>query len=156
MAATIIHFGADLAARIPVLQSAGFQVDTCSSIDSLIERMDRKEVDAVVVPEQPWLNVDGVVSVTRSRASILAILFAETQSQPCKTDFDLVVPAFTLPQKWLADIMELMAQSKALQAESQRLQAAASALRGESSAVRQRSAEERERTKELTKQFSQK
>jgi len=71
MAANIIHLGVDLATRVPVLKSAGFQVDICSSIDSLIETLEREEVDAVVAPQNPDLNLGSVVALPAPDQTLL-------------------------------------------------------------------------------------
>lgn len=154
MATTIIHFGADLAARIPVLQSAGFMVDVCSSIDSLIERMQQEESDAVVVSERQELNLDSVITAARSYTPTPLILFAREQNLQNEADFDLVIAPFTPPRQWLTNIVELIARSKTLQAESESLRAEASALRSESRAARQQIEKQCERTRELKKNFS--
>ena len=114
MTANIIHFGVDPATRVPVLESAGFQVDICSSIDSLIDTLGRERVDAVVVPQDQELNLDSVASITQSRPNTPVIVFAEAPSQLCDAKFDLVIPVLTPPREWLAHIASLIAQSKNL------------------------------------------
>jgi hypothetical protein len=114
MATHIIHFGVDLSTRVPVLESAGFQVDICSSIDSLIDILGREQVDAVVVPQDPESNLYSVASITQSRPNTPVIVFAEAPSQLCGANFDLVIPVLTPPREWLAHIASLIAQSKNL------------------------------------------
>jgi hypothetical protein len=132
MSARVIHFGVDIAARVPVMQSAGFQVDLCSSIGSLIKRLERRPVDAVVVPDKPGLRLARLVKVVRSCPPTSLILFADGLRRTDGAEVDLVIPALTSPQEWLAKIAELIAQSKALRGESQLLSAEASLLRGDS------------------------
>lgn len=156
MAATIIHFGVDLAARVPVLESAGFEVDICSSIDSLMERVQRESTDAVVVPERQELNLGGVITVVRSYTLTSLVLFAQGRDQRYEADFDLIIEPFTPPQQWVKHIAELIAQSKVLQAESRYLQAQASTLRGESRATRQQIVKQYQRARELRKHFPSK
>jgi hypothetical protein len=153
VSAHVIHFGVDIAARVPVMQSAGFQVDLCSSIDSLIKRLERRSVDAVVVPDKPGLRLARLVTVVRSCPPTSLILFADGLRRTDGAEVDLVIPALTSPQEWLAKIAELIAQTKALRAESQLLCAEASLLRGESRAVRNRSEAQRERAEEMRKDF---
>ena len=136
MAVSLVHFGVDVACRIPVLQSAGFQVALCSSVDSLIEILERERIDAVVISQRPELKVNSVVSAVHSRGpSTFVILFAEGPGQPYGTEADLVIPVLTPPWEWLAKIAELIAQRKALRAESQSLRAVVSLLRNESRAA---------------------
>jgi hypothetical protein len=153
LAATIVHFGVDRAARIPVLASAGFEVDICSSIDSLIETLERQHVAAVVLPDKPTVNPEGIVDLIRSESATPLILFAEQPGQPYDKNFDLVIPVLTPPQKWLADIVQLIAHTKAVIANSQSLHAQTSVLRNESRASRQRLEQEIKRARVLKNDF---
>lgn len=153
MATSLVHFGVDVARRIPVLQSAGFQVDLCSSIDSLIETLEREPVDAVIVSQTPELKVESVVSVVHSRPATSVILFSEEPGQPSGAEADLVIPVLTPPWEWLANIEEFIAQSKARRAVSQSLRAEASRSRSESIAAGHRGANQVERVEDIRKHF---
>jgi hypothetical protein len=156
MAATIVHFGVDSAIRVPVLKSAGFEVDVCSSVDSLIEELERRHVDAVVLPDKSAENLDSIVTFARWRPSTSVVVFEEVPDQPDDAKFDLVVPVFTPPQKWLADIAQLIAESKAARADAQSLRARSSKLREEMKAVELRVWEQCELSAKLTQRFSEK
>lgn len=150
MAANLVHFGADDACRTLVLQSAGFVVKPCSSIDALAKILEREQADAVVIPQRPELKVDSVVSVVHSRPSTSVILFAEEPGQPHGTEADLVIPALTPPWEWVPKIAELIAQSRALRAKSS-LRAEVSLMMNESRAPGHRMAKQVERVEEIGK-----
>ena len=153
MASTIIHFGADPCRRIPVLESAGFEVNVRSSVELLIEELQRQDAAAVAVPEQRGLKIKNLITEVRSCSLAPVILFESGLSQQLEAEFDLVIPVLTSPERWLQDIAKLIDRSKTVFREAQELRARSSALVNESRAVRRLVREEAERARELRKDF---
>jgi hypothetical protein len=138
---------------IPVLESAGFRVNVRSSIELLIEELQRQDAAAVAVPEQLGLKVENLITEVRSRSSAPVILFESGLGQQLEAEFDLVIPVLTSPERWLQDIAGLINRSRTVLREAQELHAQSSALRNESRAVRRRAREEAERPRELSRVF---
>lgn len=148
MAATIIHVGRDMCHRLPVLESAGYKVETCTSIIELGRALNAMpQLDAVLISEGIRGANPETVSMVRSRSSAPVILFRESQLSFSESAFDLVVPVLVPPQTWLAEIAAVIARCRSLRAETQGL-GKKSALKRESRLARAKSSAERRRARQ--------
>lgn len=137
MAARVIHVGADSCHRLPVLESAGYEVDTCISVPELREALTSpRQIDAVLISEGTEGAHPEAVQVARSHCSAPIVLFRETQLNFAESPFDLVVPILISPQVWLEDIAALIARCRALRADTQALCQKSAELRRQTEAVR--------------------
>lgn len=154
MLSKVIHVGVDICHRLPVLESAGYQVEACTSIPEIQAALDAQEPpDAVLISEGDGGGAHlTVVSLVRERSSAPIVLFRETQRDYSQAAFDLVVPVLDPPASWLADIAALIARSQKLMAESQALQQQSADLRRESSMIRAQSSRERQRSQRQREQ----
>lgn len=149
MAARVIHVGTDSCHRLPVLESAGYEVDTCISVPELrIALTSVKQLDAVLISEGAEGAHSDAVSVARSHSTAPIVLFRETQLSFAESPFDLVVPILISPQVWLEDIAALIARCRALRANAQALCDQSAELQRQSRAVRASSKRERQRSKQ--------
>lgn len=152
MPSKVIHVGEDICHRLPVLESAGYRVEACTSIPEIQAALDPKEPpDAVLISEGNGTHLK-IVSVVRQFSSAPIVLFRETQREFSQAAFDLVIPVLDPPAAWLADIAALIARSRKLIAESQALQKQSADLRRESSMIRAQSGRERERSRRQREQ----
>ncbi len=146
MAARVIHVGTDTCHRLPVLESAGYRVDTCLSLPELRKTLAMKlEVDAVLIREGTEGALPDAVQLTRSHSSAPIVLFRETQLDFTESCFDLVVPILAPPQTWLADIAALITRCQSLRATAQALHSQSAELRHQSQLARAESTQERKR-----------
>jgi hypothetical protein len=147
VASRVIHVGTDSCHRLPVLESAGYQVDTCISALELQNALTAaQELDAVLISEGAGGPHPDVVLLARSRSSAPIVLFRETQLTLSESSFDLVVPVLDPPQTWLADIAALIARCQSLRFQSQALCNESVELRRESQLARTKSSRERQRS----------
>jgi hypothetical protein len=145
MATSVIHFGEDICFRLPVLESAGYSVAECHSIELLSAAL-RHNPEAVLLEEEPQSLIEAAAFLTRSRSAASLILFHSEVDSFTAGDFDLVIPSLTPPEEWLSEIADLLQQSRTIRAESQTLLKASSSLRQDSAAVRKAVSEERARS----------
>lgn len=146
MMARVIHVGTDTCHRLPVLQSAGYRVDTCISLPELRDALTaHKQLHAVLIREGTEGAHPDAVQLTRLYSSAPIVLFRETQLDFAESCFDLVVPILVPPQTWLADIAALIARCQSLRATARALCNQSTALRSESELARADSGRERKR-----------
>jgi len=147
VAARVIHIGTDTCRRLPVLESAGYQVQTCISVPELRDALAvDQQLDAVLISEGAEGVSPDAVLLTRSHSSAPIVLFRETQLTFSESLFDLVVPVLDPPQTWLADIAALIARCQSLRAHAQALCNESAELRRESGLARTKSSRERQRS----------
>jgi CRP/FNR family transcriptional regulator len=114
MATRIIHFGVDDLQRLQVLRNAGYTVDRCNSIAGF-----RKIVwsvgnaDAVAFTDPEERTGDEVFVMIRSASPAPLILFEGSHRARNESEFNLIVKAFTPPEKWLKDVGALIERSRA-------------------------------------------
>ena len=119
----ILHVGADICRRIPVMESAGLQVfQTEDSIPAIRKAFDRGDSFSAItfqteVSALPW----GLVSLTRTLSAAPLILFENPYIYCEKSSFDLVVPAGTSPSRWLKKLQGVIEASRKLREYSSRL-----------------------------------
>jgi hypothetical protein len=135
--ASIIHIGTDDCHRIAVLEHAGYFVNSCTSFNQLLEALTGIPLpDAVAVSESfDELPVKAVFMARATSTTIPLILFQNASpliSRYDQSDFDLVVPAFANPHKWVVEVQAFLEESRAIRARTE-------ALREESLLLRQRS-----------------
>jgi hypothetical protein len=125
MAARIIYFGPDTCHRLPILSTAGYTIDNCTSIEQLraaLKTVD--QADAVLLTDS-GNGVPEAIDFVASHSALPLILFCDSQSNSPGSGVDLIVPILTPPSLWLAEIETLLDQShqrlvnpQALQGES--------------------------------------
>ena len=115
MAGTILHFGLDHSAKLSVLSSAGFCVSDCGcSLDEFLAALERiRDIEAIVMSGCHNKTAEAVV-LARERCPAPLILFESPVSQYDPSKFDLVIPALTPPQSWLASIAAAIERSRTL------------------------------------------
>lgn len=149
MAARIIHVGTDSCHRLPVLESAGYRVETCISVPELRDALTAEEqLDAIVISEGAGGAHPDAVSLARSHSSAPIVLFRETQLSFAESSFDLVVPVLAPPQTWLADIAALITRFRSLRADARALCSESAELKRASAAARTKSEGERQRARQ--------
>jgi hypothetical protein len=113
MAARLIHFGLDNCHRLMVLQSAGYSVDDCASLDQLCTSLAAGTgAEAVLMSDNDEPAPEDVVTVARKHSSAPVILFLSSNRTREDSAFDLVVPNLTPPEIWLRDVNALIAKSR--------------------------------------------
>jgi hypothetical protein len=153
MATSVVHCGEDICFRLPVLESAGYSVTECHSVELLAEALTQNP-EAVLLEEEPKVLVEAAVFLTRSRSTASLILFRSEVDGFETSDFDLVIPSLTPPEEWLNEIATLLQRSRAIRAESQVIREESLSLRQGSAAVRKAVSEERARSlRERSKSF---
>jgi hypothetical protein len=145
MATSVVHFGEDICFRLQVLESAGYSVAECHSIELLSSAL-RQNPEAVLLEEEPQSLIEAAAFLTRSCSAASLVLFRSEVDSFTAGDFDLVVPSLTPPEEWLSEIADLLQRSRAVRAESQTLHKASLFLRQDSAAVRKAVCEERARS----------
>lgn len=135
--ATVLHFGLDQCFRLRVLESAGFAVEDCPSLDTLSAELLRKP-DALVLEDEPAAQVMKAISLSRLYPNVPLVLFrsSEPVSEGLACSADLTIPSFTAPELWLREIEDLVERTRTLAAESQRIRAQSAALIQHCAAVR--------------------
>lgn len=147
MTATIVHFGEDQFVRLPVLRKAGYLVHKCLSVPEFTEYLGiNPKPSAIVMAEANASSIERAISLARSRTSAPLVLFPGTRRTNLESRFDLIIPALTPPQEWLADLNNLVAWSGALRSEATITQEHAVRLREECQKLRANSRMERERS----------
>lgn len=145
-AGSIIHVGTDDCYRAEVFKIAGYLVNSCTSLNQLYEALNAiPTADAVAISE----GVDEIpraISLTRATSSIPLILFQGVPSRCKETDFDLIVPAFTDPQEWLAEIRGLIEESRAIRSRTAALCETSALLRRQSRILSRECAAAREQS----------
>jgi hypothetical protein len=148
MVARIVHIGSDSCHRLPVLKSAGYSIDNCSSVAQLHAALQaRDEADAVVLTESDGAVPEDAVSLARSSSTAPLILFPSRNVHYDESDFDLVVPVLTPPEQWLDDIATLIERCRDIRMRSQCLREQSTQLRHESAALARKSWHERDRSR---------
>lgn len=145
MAANVIHFGEDVCFRLPVLESAGYSVAECHSVELLSAALGQNP-EAVLLEEEPKALTEAAAILIRSRSAASLILFRSEVDSFTAGDFDLVIPSLTPPEEWLSEIATLLERSHSIRMESQTLHRESSSLRQDSAAVRKAVSEERARS----------
>lgn len=134
---TVLHFGWDQCFRLRVLESAGFAVEDCPSLDTLSAELLR-EPDALVLEDEPAGQVIKAIALSRSYPDIPLVLFRplDPVSEGPASSADLTIPSFTAPELWLREIKDLVERSRMLAAQSRRIRAESAALIERCAAVR--------------------
>jgi hypothetical protein len=119
MPARIIHVGPDVCHRLSVLQSAGYSVKECNSVDELRQSLESDaQPDAVVVTQDHGQLFRKAASLVHGYSDIPLILFGERQGTCTDSSIDLVVPVLASPERWLKEIAVLVAHFQALRLRS--------------------------------------
>lgn len=137
---TVLHFGLDQCFRLRVLESAGFAVEDCPSLDDLSAELLR-EPDAIVLEEEPEGQVIKAIALSRSYPDIPLVLFRSLDpvSEGPASSADLTIPSFTAPELWLREIEDMVERSRMLAAQSRRIRAESAALIQKCAAARRSS-----------------
>jgi hypothetical protein len=119
---SLVHFGVDTCFRLPVLRSAGFRIVECESINEFSLAL-TSHPHAVVLEEEPDSAAGQAIAVARSQSDAPVILFA---AEPCLHSYrvDLIIPAFTTPERWLEQIWALVERTHPAQQELPLMRAA--------------------------------
>jgi hypothetical protein len=154
MTTRVVHIGTDQCHRVLVLESAGYEVDGCNSVEELQRAFKRVEsLAAVLVSESQGAVYRDLIREVRECSDAPLVLFRETLHRFTEPDeeplFDLEVPVLEPPEAWLPDLATLIARSRELQAQSRELRSQAQRLCGESAAAREKSWLERLRSREV-------
>jgi hypothetical protein len=132
-ASSVVYYGIDERARVPVLRSFGFCVEQCASLPQLEGLLQSPRVDAVLFPEPPSLQV---IDAVQHVSSVPLVTFTSDFSLEGDHRLDLVIPPMTRPDDWLSSIEQFLQRSRVLRGESNILRARSAALRAESAAIR--------------------
>jgi len=109
MTAHILHIGMDDCHRAAVLQSAGYSVEECASLQQLAAALDEAHgADAVILSESENILPEMVIRLVRRRSVTPAIFFCRSNCSVSAEDFDLVIPPLTPPEKWLEQVSDLL------------------------------------------------
>lgn len=90
-------------------------------------------------------NVHAAIALVHSCVVVPIIPFSESQEAYSESDFDLVVPALSHPQEWLADLKSLIECSAAVRRELQIIQEQSARLGEECQKLREKSQAEKKR-----------
>ena len=122
MAVRVICFGRDDCYRVPVLQSAGYEVTEAESLDSLaLDLQGNDRVDAVIVSEDDHRSAENAADLVRQQSTAPIILFWRHNGGIDESKFDLVCSSFVEPQVWLERTAALILRKLPVQMESERL-----------------------------------
>lgn len=150
MATSLVHFGLDDCHRILVLEQAGYKVDDCQSVRSLLSVLIRfPEPDAVAIAENIEIDVDEALSLVRSHSTAPTVLFRCSNANCAESAFNLVVPSLTDPRVWLDDLAELIDRSRMLRSYARLVQQQSALIRESAAQAREKSLKERKRAAEL-------
>lgn len=130
---TLLHYGLDSCFRGRVLESAGFYVEGCVSLDALSAALLRAP-DGLVLEEEATGECDEAISISRSFPAVPVILF-RCAAAVAPRSADLMIPSFTAPEQWLREIEDLVEHTRVAIAQSKRIQAQSAALIQDSAAV---------------------
>lgn len=155
MAARVVHIGTDNCHRVPVLESAGYAVDGCSSLKELHQALRQLELKAVLVGESEGVVHRDMIREVRQCSDAPVVLFREALHfpEPGEELFDLEVPVLQPPDAWLPNLAALIARSQELRAQSREIRGHALRLCQETAIVRERSQRERQRSGEMRKKI---
>jgi hypothetical protein len=113
MVARIVHFGLDNCFRVALLKAAGHFVYECNSVSQLHAALiGIRQADAVVISESDGEVPYDAISLTRSTSMAPLILFRSRSAHYDESEFDLVIPELTDPNKWLSEIAHLVARRR--------------------------------------------
>ena len=144
---TIAHFGIDQCFRRRVLESAGFQVADCVSLEALSDELLR-DPDALILEEEPIDQFCKAIYLSRSFPEVPLILF-ESVVEIGARSADLTIPSFTAPELWLRDVEDLVDRSHAVIAESHRIHAESVALINDCKNLTKASQQKRQLSRQL-------
>jgi hypothetical protein len=108
-APSLVHFGVDTCFRLPVLRSAGFWIVECESMEDFSLAL-ASHPDAVVLEEEPDRGAEQAIALARSGTEAPLVLFAAEPSLRIY-EVDLMIPAFTTPERWLEQIQALLGRT---------------------------------------------
>lgn len=159
MAATVLHFGADICQRLPLLNSVGYSVKVCPTLPEFRSLIRQKaDAEAVLVASERSRERREVISLTRENTHARLILFA-SYSGAYQSEFDLVIEPLTPPEEWLRRVVafiELNARSKSIRERSEQLLKECESVRQQSILERERAAWERAKTEILINSIKRK
>ncbi|KAA6458279.1 hypothetical protein DYQ86_20395 [Acidobacteria bacterium AB60] len=136
-AAHVLHVGDPSAHRAQVLRVAGYEVDECETLPSLAAWfLQGRDTDLVCISEELDRAAEGVLALTRNYSSAPIVLFRAGNGTYLQRGWDLEVPPFTPPERWLDDLAQLLALTRANIAASQALQQQSRQLREEAQRAR--------------------
>jgi hypothetical protein len=157
MAARVVHIGRDYCHRVPVLESAGYEVEGCNSAKELRNALKQFELKAVLVSESEGAVHQDMIREVRECFDTPVVLFRETLRYFAVPNddwlFDLEVPVLQPPDIWLPDLAALIVRCQALQARSRVICSQAQRLCEESADARERSQRERELSREAARKI---
>jgi CxxC-x17-CxxC domain-containing protein len=163
MAASILHFGDEVADRFPQLRYAGYAITRYVTLHEFQDALRcGVEHDAVSLSDLEEHVSPLVARAARSYSSAPLILFRTRDVHPApatvpenpdahavpEVRYDLVVSPGARAQAWLDDIAALIRKGRALMLESELTQQASAQLRREVRALREEFQGERERAQE--------
>ena len=141
---TIVHFGIDEQAALPVLTQAGYKILTCgTSIALLSHALDQNDPDAVAISEATHSPNESLWNCIRSRTKAPVVIFAGVTSHCNLPEVDLVIAPLTPTREWLTAIAALVEDCRARRKEVQQTRESASHLRREAEGLREKAAETR-------------
>ena len=121
MRGRVIHVGEDNWHRLLVLRRAGLSVDECREITELPELLKTGTTPNAVLVAASHFDPAPATEIIRRSTRCPVILFATSPVVLASREYDLVVPALTNPEEWLAAIQELISSSERLCSASQAL-----------------------------------
>jgi hypothetical protein len=145
MSVSVVHFGEDMWYRLPVLRSAGYNVEQCDSLENFSTFL-AWGPEMVILEEEPQVPLRKAISFARARSNASLVLFRHELATPLVEECDLVIPSLTAPEEWLVEIATLLEQSRIIRADSQALAQKSASLRKDAAAVREMTREIRARS----------
>lgn len=119
MAARVLHLGEDDCHRVSILESAGYGVEPCVSLEQLqADLQTGSNHEAIFVTECESVSAADAAAVARSYSQAPLILFRTSNRRPPEEEFDLVVDSLEAPEQWLHEVRMLIEKSRKLPARS--------------------------------------
>lgn len=142
--ATILHVGDDVCRRIPVLETAGFEVfQTKIALPAIHAAFDHGDTfSAVIFHSDIHAPSQDAVYETRTLSTAPLVLFQNPSVSCANEDFDFIIPALTPPAVWLKGLSQVIEDSIKLREQSLQLRADCSDARVWSRSIRAQVARE--------------
>ena len=99
--------------RADVLRAAGYEVDECCSLIELADCLKADQSTEVVFIADTWDKpAEGALALARGLSKARIVLFGSAGHHYILRCWDLEVAPPTSPSEWLADIAELLAETR--------------------------------------------
>lgn len=113
MTAYALHLGQDYCHRVPILETAGYKVEECASLDQLQAKLEQlSDIEAIFVTELEDPVPEDAVIVARAYSGAPVILFRSSMRALDESRFDLVIPTLSRPSDWLMDVNAVLAKKR--------------------------------------------